>query len=96
MLSLRRDPVVEDVKGSQARAVWSERSITRLQFARPASAHSKQLVIRTAVIARDKRATAQDARRKKGEQALPKPLVEEMKSTDGESQWHEHQLFCRL
>lgn len=52
--------MVEDVKGSQARAVWSERSITRLQFARPASAHSKQLVIRTAVIARNKRRTAQD------------------------------------
>lgn len=33
---------------------------------------------------------------RKGEQALPKPLVEEMKSTDGRGQWHEHQLFCRL
>lgn len=91
--------MVEDVKGSKAHrlsALLSEPSITRLQFAKPASAHSKQRVNQTIVMTRKRIETAQDSAQTKGEQALPKPLVEEMKSTDGESQWHEHQLFCRL
>lgn len=83
--------MVEDVKGSLVSVRDHSTSVSLSRHSRRRESDNRDNKWNEK---EDKQHNAQ--RKTKGEQALPKPLVEEMKSTDGNGQWHEHQLFCRL